>query len=167
MESELMAQVGFMEDKNLDYILPTASICRVASNGQAPLVGKAPGTADTTAEDSAGCLSSEGSLEPMTTGNEFLDRALVLHLNHCNRLLLKLGNFGPLRCQEMYALDRLGRDVQVLEMASRLIVDRAGMASSAEEVVQFSKWKEGVFSFWDRGVAAPNVYTCCLMWRMP
>uniref|UniRef100_A0A670YSH1 FAM65 N-terminal domain-containing protein n=1 Tax=Pseudonaja textilis TaxID=8673 RepID=A0A670YSH1_PSETE len=95
--------------------------------------------------------NSEGSLEPMTTGNEFLDRALVLHLNHCNRLLLKLGNFGPLRCQEMYALDRLGRDVQVLEMASRLIVDRAGMASSAEEVVQFSKRKEGVFAFWDRG----------------
>uniref|UniRef100_A0A8C5RPP3 RHO family interacting cell polarization regulator 1 n=1 Tax=Laticauda laticaudata TaxID=8630 RepID=A0A8C5RPP3_LATLA len=133
---------------------------KVASNGQAPSVGKVPGTADTAAEDSAGCLSSEGSLEPMTTGNEFLDRALVLHLNHCNRLLLKLGNFGPLRCQEMYALDRLGRDVQVLEMASRLIVDRAGMASSAEEVVQFSKWKEGVFSFWDRGVAVPNVYTC-------
>uniref|UniRef100_A0A670YSF6 FAM65 N-terminal domain-containing protein n=2 Tax=Pseudonaja textilis TaxID=8673 RepID=A0A670YSF6_PSETE len=104
--------------------------------------------------------NSEGSLEPMTTGNEFLDRALVLHLNHCNRLLLKLGNFGPLRCQEMYALDRLGRDVQVLEMASRLIVDRAGMASSAEEVVQFSKRKEGVFAFWDRGVAVPNVYTC-------
>ncbi|XP_032086412.1 rho family-interacting cell polarization regulator 1 isoform X1 [Thamnophis elegans] len=133
---------------------------KVASNGQAPSVGKVPGTADTASEDPAGCLSSEGSLEPMTTGNEFLDKALVLHLNHCNRLLLKLGNFGPLRCQEMYALDRLGRDVQVLEMASRLIVDRAGMAGSAEEVVQFSKWKEGVFSFWDRCVAVPNVYTC-------
>ncbi|XP_015673024.1 rho family-interacting cell polarization regulator 1 [Protobothrops mucrosquamatus] len=134
---------------------------KVASNVQAPPVGKVPGPADTAAEDSsAGCLNSEGSFEPMTTGNEFLDRALVLHLNHCNRLLLKLGNFGPLRCQEMYALDRLGREVQVLEMASRLIVDRAGMASSAEEAVQFSKWKEGVLSFWDRCVAVPNVYTC-------
>ncbi|XP_063169279.1 rho family-interacting cell polarization regulator 1 [Candoia aspera] len=133
----------------------------MASSAQATSVGKVPGTGDVVAaEDSAGCLSSEGSLEPMSTGIEFLDRALVLHLNHCNRLLLKLGKFGPLRCQEMYALDRLAREVQVLEMVCRLIVDRAGLASCAEEVVQFSKWKEGVFPFWDGCVAIPNVYTC-------
>lgn len=72
----------------LAYILPTASLYRAASNAQAPPVGKVPGSADTAAEDSAGCLNSEGSFDPLSTGNEFLDKALVLHLNHCNRLLL-------------------------------------------------------------------------------
>ena len=34
------------------------------------------------------CSGSEASTDPMSTGNEFLDKALVLHLNNCNRLLL-------------------------------------------------------------------------------
>ncbi|XP_061450434.1 rho family-interacting cell polarization regulator 1 isoform X2 [Rhineura floridana] len=122
--------------------------------------GRVPGTSEAVAEDTAGCLSSEGGSEPMSTGNEFLDRALVLHLNHCNHLLLKLGNFGPLRCREMYALDRLAREAQVLETACRLAEERAGTASSAEEVVQFSTWKEGALPFWDSCMTIPNIYTC-------
>ncbi|XP_060644463.2 rho family-interacting cell polarization regulator 1 isoform X2 [Anolis sagrei] len=101
----------------------------------------------------------EGS-EPMSTGNEFLDQALVLHLKHCNHLLLKLGNFGPLRCRETHALDRLGREVHVLEAVCRLVEEQAWAATSCAEVVQFSTWKEGVLSFWDGCVTAPNVYTC-------
>ncbi|XP_066492886.1 rho family-interacting cell polarization regulator 1 isoform X2 [Tiliqua scincoides] len=132
---------------------------RVSSSQPAPL-GRVLGTGEAVAEDAAGCLSSEGVTEPMSTGSEFLDRALVLHLNHCNRLLLKLGHFGPLRCQEMYALDRLAREAQILEMVCRLVEERAGSAGSAEEVVQFSAWKEGVLPFWDSCVAIPNVYTC-------
>uniref|UniRef100_A0A803W5G2 RHO family interacting cell polarization regulator 1 n=1 Tax=Ficedula albicollis TaxID=59894 RepID=A0A803W5G2_FICAL len=76
---------------------------------------------------------SDASTDPMSTGNEFLDKALVLHLNNCNRLLLKLGTFGPLRCQEMYALDRLLRESQVLEIVCQLTEERAGAASSAAD----------------------------------
>uniref|UniRef100_A0A8C3UKM8 RHO family interacting cell polarization regulator 1 n=1 Tax=Catharus ustulatus TaxID=91951 RepID=A0A8C3UKM8_CATUS len=100
------------------------------------------------------------STDPMSTGNEFLDKALVLHLNNCNRLLLKLGTFGPLRCQEMYALDRLLRESQVLEIVCQLTEERAGAASSAADVVQFSTRKEGVLPLWDLCVEVPNVYTC-------
>uniref|UniRef100_A0A803V1A6 RHO family interacting cell polarization regulator 1 n=1 Tax=Ficedula albicollis TaxID=59894 RepID=A0A803V1A6_FICAL len=86
---------------------------------------------------------SDASTDPMSTGNEFLDKALVLHLNNCNRLLLKLGTFGPLRCQEMYALDRLLRESQV-----------AG-------VTQLLPWPwGGVLPLWDLCVEVPNVYTC-------
>uniref|UniRef100_A0A8C3ULZ0 RHO family interacting cell polarization regulator 1 n=1 Tax=Catharus ustulatus TaxID=91951 RepID=A0A8C3ULZ0_CATUS len=113
-------------------------------------------------EDSEGSEEdgSEASTDPMSTGNEFLDKALVLHLNNCNRLLLKLGTFGPLRCQEMYALDRLLRESQVLEIVCQLTEERAGAASSAADVVQFSTRKEGVLPLWDLCVEVPNVYTC-------
>ncbi|KAJ7311938.1 hypothetical protein JRQ81_006259 [Phrynocephalus forsythii] len=125
-----------------------------ASSDRVPAMGEA------VAEDVVGHLNAESGSEPMSTGNEFLDQALVLHLNHCNRLLLKLGNFGPLRCREMYALDRLAREMQILEIVCRLVEERAGTANSAEEVVQFSKWKEGVLPFWDSCVAMPNGYIC-------
>uniref|UniRef100_A0A803VPF5 Rho family-interacting cell polarization regulator 1 n=1 Tax=Ficedula albicollis TaxID=59894 RepID=A0A803VPF5_FICAL len=100
-------------------------------------------------EDSEGSEEdgSDASTDPMSTGNEFLDKALVLHLNNCNRLLLKLGTFGPLRCQEMYALDRLLRESQVLEIV-------AG-------VTQLLPWPwGGVLPLWDLCVEVPNVYTC-------
>uniref|UniRef100_A0A6J0V2L1 Rho family-interacting cell polarization regulator 1 isoform X1 n=2 Tax=Pogona vitticeps TaxID=103695 RepID=A0A6J0V2L1_9SAUR len=121
---------------------------------------RVPAVGEAVAEDVAGYLNSESGSEPMSTGNEFLDQALVLHLNHCNRLLLKLGNFGPLRCREMYALDGLAREVQILEIICRLVEERTGLANSAEEVVQFSTWKEGVLPFWDSCTVMPNVYTC-------
>uniref|UniRef100_A0A8C3Y3S0 RHO family interacting cell polarization regulator 1 n=1 Tax=Catharus ustulatus TaxID=91951 RepID=A0A8C3Y3S0_CATUS len=121
---------------------------------------RAPSAGEVGADDTGMCSGSEASTDPMSTGNEFLDKALVLHLNNCNRLLLKLGTFGPLRCQEMYALDRLLRESQVLEIVCQLTEERAGAASSAADVVQFSTRKEGVLPLWDLCVEVPNVYTC-------
>lgn len=46
------------------------------------------GGCEATAEDIGTCSGSEGSSDPMSTGNEFLDRAVVLHLSNCNHLLL-------------------------------------------------------------------------------
>ncbi|XP_041883199.1 rho family-interacting cell polarization regulator 1 isoform X4 [Corvus kubaryi] len=126
-----------------------------------PLRGtRAPSAGEMGADDTGMCSGSEASTDPMSTGNEFLDKALVLHLNNCNSLLLKLGTFGPLRCQEMYALDRLLRESQVLEIVCQLTEERAGAATSAADVVQFSTRKEGVLPLWDLCVEVPNVYTC-------
>ncbi|XP_042293575.1 rho family-interacting cell polarization regulator 1 isoform X1 [Sceloporus undulatus] len=130
------------------------------SNVKSASASRFPATGETVAEETAGSVNLEEGSEPMSTGNEFLDQALVLHLKHCNHLLLKLGNFGPLRCREMYALDRLSREVQVLEVVCRLVEEQARTANSVEEVVQFSTWKEGVLPFWDSCVTTPNVYTC-------
>ncbi|XP_050167385.1 rho family-interacting cell polarization regulator 1 isoform X2 [Myiozetetes cayanensis] len=121
---------------------------------------RAPSAGEMGADDTGMCSGSEASTDPMSTGNEFLDKALVLHLNNCNCLLLKLGTFGPLRCQEMYALDRLLRESQVLEIVCQLTEERAGAASSAADVVQFSTRKEGVLPLWDLCVEVPNIYTC-------
>ncbi|XP_016156567.1 PREDICTED: protein FAM65A [Ficedula albicollis] len=128
--------------------------------GRALRSTRAPSAGEVGADDTGMCSGSDASTDPMSTGNEFLDKALVLHLNNCNRLLLKLGTFGPLRCQEMYALDRLLRESQVLEIVCQLTEERAGAASSAADVVQFSTRKEGVLPLWDLCVEVPNVYTC-------
>uniref|UniRef100_A0A8B9EP11 RHO family interacting cell polarization regulator 1 n=1 Tax=Anser cygnoides TaxID=8845 RepID=A0A8B9EP11_ANSCY len=121
---------------------------------------RAPSSGEVGADDAGTCSGSDGSADPMSTGNEFLDKALVLHLHNCNRLLLKLGTFGPLRCHEMYALDRLLREAQVLEIVCQLTEERLEAACSAAGVVQFSTRKEGVLPLWDRCVELPNVYTC-------
>ncbi|XP_032051736.1 rho family-interacting cell polarization regulator 1 isoform X3 [Aythya fuligula] len=123
-------------------------------------VSRAPSAGEVGADDTGTCSGSDGSADPMSTGNEFLDKALVLHLHNCNRLLLKLGTFGPLRCHEMYALDRLLREAQVLEIVCQLTEERLEAATSAAGVVQFSTRKDGVLPLWDRCVELPNVYTC-------
>ncbi|CAL1527663.1 unnamed protein product, partial [Lymnaea stagnalis] len=52
--------------------------------------------------------SSMGSSPvPPSSGNEQVDQALVFHLSYCDKLLENLGNYGPLKCREFYALDRL------------------------------------------------------------
>uniref|UniRef100_A0A803VGV8 RHO family interacting cell polarization regulator 1 n=1 Tax=Ficedula albicollis TaxID=59894 RepID=A0A803VGV8_FICAL len=87
-------------------------------------------------------------------------------LIHCLDLCLKLGTFGPLRCQEMYALDRLLRESQVLEIVQRAGVTQllpwpwGALTVPVPTVVQFSTRKEGVLPLWDLCVEVPNVYTC-------
>ncbi|BFZ04133.1 hypothetical protein BsWGS_07172 [Bradybaena similaris] len=60
--------------------------------------------------------SSVGSSPvPPSSGNEQVDQALVFHLTYCDKLLENLGNYGPLKCREFYALDRLQKQAQILE----------------------------------------------------
>uniref|UniRef100_A0A2C9L8V1 FAM65 N-terminal domain-containing protein n=1 Tax=Biomphalaria glabrata TaxID=6526 RepID=A0A2C9L8V1_BIOGL len=60
--------------------------------------------------------SSMGSSPvPPSSGNEQVDQALTYHLTYCDKLLENLGNFGPLKCREFYALERLQKQTQILE----------------------------------------------------
>ncbi|XP_041446008.1 rho family-interacting cell polarization regulator 1 isoform X2 [Xenopus laevis] len=111
-------------------------------------------------EDAGVCSASEGSSGALSTGNEHLDRALVIHLNNCCRLLLHLGTFGPLRCREMYALDKLMRESQILKVICRLTKEKSGTANNADEVIQFSMPKDGVLAFWSKCVQPQNVFLC-------
>ncbi|XP_069821320.1 rho family-interacting cell polarization regulator 1 isoform X2 [Dendropsophus ebraccatus] len=106
------------------------------------------------------CCPSEGLSNPLTTGSEQLDRALVMHLHNCNRLLLHLGTFGPLRCRELYALDKLMREVQILEMVCTLTEEKSGRAHTAAEVLKFSTPKEGIVEFWNECVQVSDVFVC-------
>ncbi|XP_067853942.1 rho family-interacting cell polarization regulator 1 [Heptranchias perlo] len=119
--------------------------------------GLAAGPSEALTEDTGVGSGSEGSPVPMTTGNEHLDQVLIVHLNNCSRLLLQLGIYGPLRCREIYALDKLLREAHVLEVVSRLSADKSGNISTAEEVMPLLKDKT-VFSFWTHCTESPNLY---------
>ncbi|XP_044519157.1 rho family-interacting cell polarization regulator 1 isoform X2 [Gracilinanus agilis] len=97
---------------------------------------------------------------PLSTGCPALDTALVLHLQHCGHLLLKLGTFGPLRCQEASALERLLREALVLEVVCQLCGGQVGKATSAQEVLQFSVPRPGFLSFWDQCTEGGNLLVC-------
>uniref|UniRef100_A0A5F8GMP8 RHO family interacting cell polarization regulator 1 n=1 Tax=Monodelphis domestica TaxID=13616 RepID=A0A5F8GMP8_MONDO len=97
---------------------------------------------------------------PLSTGCPALDTALVSHLQHCGHLLLKLGTFGPLRCQEASALERLLREALVLEVVCQLCGGQVGKATSAQEVLQFSVPRPGFLPFWDQCTEGGNLLVC-------
>ncbi|MGH0132395.1 UNVERIFIED_CONTAM: hypothetical protein FKN15_049221 [Acipenser sinensis] len=102
---------------------------------------------------------SDVSLDHMSTGSEHLDRALVVHLDNCSHLLLQLGTFGPLRCREMYALDKLLREARVLGLVCKVSEEKSGVVSSAEEVLPFLESKHKALAFWSQCTESLNVYT--------
>ncbi|XP_029781056.1 rho family-interacting cell polarization regulator 1 isoform X3 [Suricata suricatta] len=100
------------------------------------------------------------SVRPLSTECPALDAALVQHLYHCSRLLLKLGTFGPLRCQEAWALERLLREARVLEAVCELSRRWETPATSSQEVVQFSASRPGFLTFWDQCTEGLSPFIC-------
>ncbi|KAK1330504.1 hypothetical protein QTO34_010694 [Cnephaeus nilssonii] len=115
-----------------------------------------PSSLEPKAEDS---LTSP-SARPLSTECPALDTALVQHLYYCSRLLLKLGTFGPLRCQEAWALERLLREARVLEVVCELSRRWEIPATSAQEVVQFSASRPGFLTFWDQCTEGLSPFIC-------
>ncbi|XP_038394515.1 rho family-interacting cell polarization regulator 1 isoform X1 [Canis lupus familiaris] len=115
-----------------------------------------PNSLEPGAEDSLDLASAR----PLSTECPALDAALVQHLYHCSRLLLKLGTFGPLRCQEAWALERLLREARVLEAVCELSRRWEIPATSAQEVVQFSASRPGFLTFWDQCTEGLSPFIC-------
>ncbi|XP_038168346.1 rho family-interacting cell polarization regulator 1 isoform X2 [Arvicola amphibius] len=100
------------------------------------------------------------NVQSLSTGCPALDATLVQHLYHCSRLLLKLGTFGPLRCQEAWALERLLREARVLEEVCEHSKLWGTAATSAQEVVQFSASRSGFLTFWDQCTEGLSPFIC-------
>ncbi|XP_045892469.1 rho family-interacting cell polarization regulator 1 isoform X1 [Micropterus dolomieu] len=96
---------------------------------------------------------------PLTTGCTSLDCSLIAHLKNCSTQLLCLGTFGPLRCGEMYALDRLLREAQVLEIIRRIIKDNPRCLRQLAEVVPQLGLCLGAMSLWQQCVGQGSVYS--------
>uniref|UniRef100_A0A3B4WDN3 RHO family interacting cell polarization regulator 1 n=1 Tax=Seriola lalandi dorsalis TaxID=1841481 RepID=A0A3B4WDN3_SERLL len=96
---------------------------------------------------------------PLTTGCTTLDCALVVHLKNCSAQLLRLGMFGPLRCGEMYALDRLLREARVLEIIRRITKDNPRRLRQPAEVVPQLGMCLGAESLWQHSVGKGSVYS--------
>nr|XP_020480235.1 protein FAM65A-like [Monopterus albus] len=96
---------------------------------------------------------------PLTTGCTALDSSLVIHLKNCSAQLLHLGMFGPLRCGEMYALDRLLREVQVLKIIRCISKDNPKHFRQPAEVIPQLGLCLGAVSLWQQCVGQGSVYS--------
>ncbi|CAJ1057321.1 rho family-interacting cell polarization regulator 1 isoform X1 [Xyrichtys novacula] len=96
---------------------------------------------------------------PLTTGCITLDCSLVVHLKNCCAQLLRLGTFGPLRCGEMYALDRLLREARVLETIRRIAKDNPKRTRQPAEVIPQLGLCLGAVLLWQQSVGQGSMYS--------
>uniref|UniRef100_A0A673X328 RHO family interacting cell polarization regulator 1 n=1 Tax=Salmo trutta TaxID=8032 RepID=A0A673X328_SALTR len=99
------------------------------------------------------------SCGPVSTGCRALDHTLLVHLKNCSAQLLRLGTFGPLRCGEMYALDRLLREARVLELIRHVAKETPGGATQADEVVPQLEQCQGATLLWQQCTDNGSVYS--------
>ncbi|XP_064808012.1 rho family-interacting cell polarization regulator 1 isoform X2 [Oncorhynchus masou masou] len=104
------------------------------------------------------CWESHSS-GPVSTGCQALDHTLLVHLKNCSAQLLRLGTFGPLRCGEMYALDRLLREARVLELIRRVAKETPGGATQPDEVVPQLEQCQGATLLWQQCTDDDSVYS--------
>uniref|UniRef100_A0A4W4HF50 FAM65 N-terminal domain-containing protein n=1 Tax=Electrophorus electricus TaxID=8005 RepID=A0A4W4HF50_ELEEL len=71
----------------------------------------------------------------------------------------RLGMFGPLRCGEMYALDRLLREARVLELIRRAAKGMLGRAIKPEEVIPQLDQCQGAVLLWKQCLDGSTVFS--------
>ncbi|KAM9480768.1 rho family-interacting cell polarization regulator 1 isoform 2-T4 [Clarias gariepinus] len=96
---------------------------------------------------------------PLSTGHQALDQTLLIHLQNCSTQLLRLGTFGPLRCGEMYALDRLLRETRVMELIRLAVQDTVRSEGQPEEVVPQLEQCQGAVLLWRHCMAGCGVFS--------
>nr|XP_055029737.1 rho family-interacting cell polarization regulator 1 isoform X2 [Misgurnus anguillicaudatus] len=119
-----------------------------------------PAAVESTEEDEgceAPCWDTPST--PLSTGCPTLDHTLLVHLKNCSSQLLRLGTFGPLRCGEMYALDRLLREARVLELIRWVVKDSKTGESQPEEVVPQLDQCQGAVLLWRQCTDGCSVYS--------
>uniref|UniRef100_A0AAQ5Z9D3 FAM65 N-terminal domain-containing protein n=1 Tax=Amphiprion ocellaris TaxID=80972 RepID=A0AAQ5Z9D3_AMPOC len=72
---------------------------------------------------------------------------------------LRLGMFGPLRCGEMYALDRLLREARVLEIMRRITKDNPQCLKQPAEVIPQLGQCPSAVSLWQLCVGHGSIYS--------
>ncbi|XP_052387506.1 rho family-interacting cell polarization regulator 1 isoform X1 [Carassius gibelio] len=119
-----------------------------------------PAAVESAGEDE-GCEARcwDTSSGPISTGCPTLDHTLLVHLKNCSSQLLRLGTFGPLRCGEMYALDRLLREARVLELIRWVVKDSRGEVIQPEEVVPQLDQCQGAVLLWRQCTDGCSIYS--------
>uniref|UniRef100_A0A671XQD1 RHO family interacting cell polarization regulator 1 n=1 Tax=Sparus aurata TaxID=8175 RepID=A0A671XQD1_SPAAU len=103
--------------------------------------------------------SPSSTTSPLTTGCTTLDCTLLVHLKNCSTQLLRLGTFGPLRCGEMYAMDRLLREARVLQLIRRITKENPRRPRQPAEVIPQLGLCLGAVSLWQQCVGQGSVYS--------
>nr|XP_057902300.1 rho family-interacting cell polarization regulator 2 isoform X2 [Doryrhamphus excisus] len=98
-------------------------------------------------EDTGVGNSVAGSPLPLSTGNENLDVAVVIHLRYCSRLIQLLTGATSM-WRRRGVLLKLSTQTQLLEELAEVIVDRAGAVPSAVDVLPDLAEREALMSLW-------------------
>ncbi|XP_028317311.1 rho family-interacting cell polarization regulator 2 isoform X1 [Gouania willdenowi] len=98
-------------------------------------------------EDTGVGNSVAGSPLPLTTGNENLDVAIVIHLQYCNHLIQMLTS-GVVAWQRQSVLLKMSGQVQLLEELSELSVDTLGSVTCAADVLPSLADRPQMMTLW-------------------
>ncbi|KAM4630045.1 rho family-interacting cell polarization regulator 2 [Polymixia lowei] len=98
-------------------------------------------------EDTGVGNSVAGSPLPLTTGNENLDVAVVIHLQYCNHLIQLLTS-GVSVWQRRSLLQKLSGQTQLLEELGEISMDRLGTITSAADVLPGLAERPGLMTLW-------------------
>ncbi|KAM9824330.1 rho family-interacting cell polarization regulator 2 [Neosynchiropus ocellatus] len=98
-------------------------------------------------EDTGVGNSVAGSPLPLTTGNENLDVAIVIHLQYCNHLIQLLTGVGTV-WQRRSVLLKLSAQTQLIEELAEISADRLGSVTTAADVLPGLAERPELMSLW-------------------
>ncbi|XP_057683555.1 rho family-interacting cell polarization regulator 2 isoform X2 [Corythoichthys intestinalis] len=98
-------------------------------------------------EDTGVGNSVAGSPLPLTTGNDNLDAALVVHLRYCRRLIQVLSG-SVSACRRRGVLLKMVEQTRLLEEIAEMIADHPGVPTSPAEVMPGLAQSDGFMSWW-------------------
>lgn len=98
-------------------------------------------------EDTGVGNSVAGSPLPLTTGNENLDVAIVIHLQYCNHLIQQLSS-GVGVWQRRSLLNKLAGQTQLLEELSEITAERMGLISCVPDVLPVLAERSKLMTLW-------------------
>ncbi|XP_033831258.1 rho family-interacting cell polarization regulator 2 isoform X1 [Periophthalmus magnuspinnatus] len=98
-------------------------------------------------EDTGVGNSVAGSPLPLTTGNENLDVAIVIHLQHCNHLIQLLSS-GVRVWQKRSLLNKLAEQTEMLEELSEITAEKMGAITCVPDVLPGLAERSKMMSLW-------------------
>ncbi|XP_062302124.1 rho family-interacting cell polarization regulator 2 isoform X1 [Osmerus eperlanus] len=98
-------------------------------------------------EDTGVGNSVAGSPLPLTTGNENLDVAIVIHLQYCDHLIQQLST-GRSPWQRRALLSKLSAQTVLLEELGEISVERLGTVTSAADVLPGLAERPAMMALW-------------------
>ncbi|XP_032659933.1 RIPOR family member 3 [Chelonoidis abingdonii] len=96
----------------------------------------------------------------LTTGNDDLDKLLIVHLQLCKALLQKLVSPNIAGIVQESLLEEVSLQKQVLETVSKLCVLEVGSFTSVEEVIHKAKKQQQCLKIWSEFTEPGNILFC-------
>uniref|UniRef100_A0A3Q2H4V7 Rho family-interacting cell polarization regulator 2 n=1 Tax=Equus caballus TaxID=9796 RepID=A0A3Q2H4V7_HORSE len=109
-------------------------------------------------EDTGVGTSVAGSPLPLTTGNESLDITIVRHLQYCTQLVQQIVFSSKTPFVARNLLEKLSRQIQVMEKLSAVSDENIGNISSVMEAIPEFHKKLSLLSFWTKCCSPAGVY---------